>query len=229
MFRSPIKFKIPRNNDINVNNDIIVNDIIVNNKKEFSDSPRWINNIGKALIDNKKIEENNYMTYFKVNIKKHNNFEIEKIEIPDDIKKSEKKNKENEVENKNIKLNNLRNKYKKILEDRKINKNKTDIKTAGDGKEINSKNKIGHFVMEKVELQIGGSNIDKKFGDWLDILKDLKSGKYDDGYDDIINNKILIDNTIDKINDNIIEYIQLDNLDKIYNYNNYNDTNIIEI
>ena len=175
MFRSPIKFKIPRNNDIIVNNDIIIN-----KKKEFSDSPRWINNIGKALIDNKNIEENNYMTYFKVNIKKHNNFEIEKIEIPDDIKKSEKKNKENEVENKNIKLNNLRNKYKKILEDRKINKNKTDIKTAGDDKEINSKNKIGHFVMEKVELQIGGSNIDKKFGDWLDILKDLKSGKYED-------------------------------------------------
>jgi len=220
MFRSPVKFKIPRNNDI-----------IVNNKKEFSDSPRWINTIGKALIDNKKIGENNNITYFEVKIQKHNNFGIEKIEIPDDIKKLEKKNKENEVENKNIKLNNLRNKYKKILEDRKINKNKTDIKTAGDGKEINSKNKIGHFVMEKVELQIGGSNIDKKFGDWLGIWEDLKSGRYDDydDYDDIINNKILIDNTVDEINDNIIEYIQLDNLDKIYNYNNYNDTNIIEI
>ena len=219
MFGLPVKFKIPRNNDI-VNN---------NYKKELSNSPRWINNLGRALIDSRKIEENNNTTYCKINYKKHNNFAMEKIEIPNNIKKTENKfNTENKIntENKNIKLNNLRNKYKKILEDRKINKNKTDIKTAGDGKDINSKNNW-YYYMEKVELQIGGTSIDKKMGVWLDIWEDLKSGRYDD-YDDIINNKILIDNTVDEINDNIIEYIQLDKLDIIYNYNN-DDTNILEI
>jgi hypothetical protein len=79
--------------------------------------------------------------------------------------------------------------------------------------------------MEKVELQIGGTSIDEKFEDWFGMLEDLKYKRYDD----IINSKILIDDAVDKINENIIEYIQLDNLDKIYNYNNYNDTNIIEI
>jgi len=212
MFNSVVKNIIPR--------------IYNNYNKELENSPIWINNVGLSLIDNKKIEEDDdNITYFKVNNKKHSNFQIETIEMPFNIKKSDNKYKENEVEKKNINLINMRNKYKKILEDRKINKNKTDIKTAGDGKDINSKNKNGHFVMEKVELQIGGTSIDEKFEDWFGMLEDLKYKRYDD----IINSKILIDDAVDKINGNIIEYIQLDNLDKIYNYNNYNDTNIIEI
>ena len=49
--------------------------------------------------------------------------------------------------------------------------------------------KLGHAMIDNVELEIGGSRIDKQYGDWMNVWDSLtKSGSHDDAFNKMIGN-----------------------------------------
>ena len=48
---------------------------------------------------------------------------------------------------------------------------------------------LGHAIIDNVELDIGGSKIDKQYGDWMNIWYELaRNSSHDNGYDQMIGN-----------------------------------------
>ena len=48
---------------------------------------------------------------------------------------------------------------------------------------------LGHALIDNVELEIGGSRIDKQYGDWMNVWDSLtKSGSHDDAFNKMIGN-----------------------------------------
>ena len=49
--------------------------------------------------------------------------------------------------------------------------------------------KLGHALIDNVELEVGGSRIDKQYGDWMTVWDSLtKTGSHDDAYNKMIGN-----------------------------------------
>ena len=49
--------------------------------------------------------------------------------------------------------------------------------------------KLGHSLIDNVELEVGGSRIDKQYGDWMTVWDSLtKTGSHDDAYNKMIGN-----------------------------------------
>ena len=52
------------------------------------------------------------------------------------------------------------------------------------GKSVSWINSIGHYILNKIELQIGGNTIDTHYGEWLEIWNELTiSESYKEGYE----------------------------------------------
>ena len=50
---------------------------------------------------------------------------------------------------------------------------------------------LGHTMINYVELEIGGSKIDKQYGDWMNIWHSLsRNNNHDDAYDDMVGNGV---------------------------------------
>ena len=49
--------------------------------------------------------------------------------------------------------------------------------------------RLGHAIIDEVKVEIGGSEIDEHYGDWLNILYELtRNPNHDRGYDQMIGN-----------------------------------------
>ena len=60
---------------------------------------------------------------------------------------------------------------------------------AGDQGEWGYARRLGHAVIDEVKVEIGGSEIDEHYGDWLNIWHELtRNPNHDRGYDQMIGN-----------------------------------------
>ena len=66
---------------------------------------------------------------------------------------------------------------------------KCDVSLTGTDGNFAWINKLGHALIEEVELLIGGNRIDKQYSEWLNIWYELaRNVSQDKGYDKMIGN-----------------------------------------
>lgn len=81
--------------------------------------------------------------------------------------------------------------------------------TLNNGKKWAWVNKIGHVLIDSVELEIGGTRIDKQYGNWLNIWYELaRNYAQDRGYDIMIGNTAEL-TTLANIHNEAILYVPL--------------------
>jgi len=126
------------------------------------------------------LTSNPEITFFKTTYKKYTNFSIETMEITF----SGEYNFENTLVcniSKNADL-----LSKTFLKAEISAETSGDNKTTGKWAWINN---IGHNIIDKIILEIGGHEIDRQYGDWLNIWYELnRNENHEDGYNKLINN-----------------------------------------
>lgn len=117
---------------------------------------------------------NPQITFFKVVYRRHTNFSVECIEVPFDSARFGGRNTIQVLRNGDL----ATQVYVKVT---------LPTLTASNGGKIAWTRRIGHVLMNNIEVTIGGSQIDKHYGLWLDIWYELThTEEQTRGYDNMI-------------------------------------------
>ena len=118
---------------------------------------------------------NPQITFFKVVYRRHTNFSVECIEVPFDSARFGGRNTIQVLRNGDL----ATQVYVKIT--------LPEIQTHSPNKKAAWTRRIGHVLMNNIEVTIGGSSIDKHYGLWLDIWYELThTEEQTRGYDNMI-------------------------------------------
>ncbi len=118
---------------------------------------------------------NPQITFFKIVYKRHTNFAMEAIEQPVTGNQSFGSNLTSTIA-----------KNGDIITKMYI---KCTVSLSGTGGKFAWVNRLGHVMLEEIELLIGGSRIDKQYYEWLDLWYELaRDVSHNRGYDKLIGN-----------------------------------------
>ena len=120
---------------------------------------------------------NPQITFFKVVYRRTTNFSVEAIEVPFDSARFGGRNTIQVLRNGDL----ATQVYVKVT--------LPELTTVGQGYKVAWTRRIGHVLMNNIEVTIGGSQIDKHYGLWLDIWYELThTEEQTRGYDNMIGN-----------------------------------------
>jgi len=82
--------------------------------------------------------------------------------------------------------------------------------TVGSGKTVKWVEKVGHALIDYVNIEIGGQEIDRHYGDWLNIWNELtQTAEHMDGHDVLIGNTTGLKDNADTSTPETVLYIPL--------------------
>lgn len=82
--------------------------------------------------------------------------------------------------------------------------------TVGSGKTVKWVEKVGHALIDYVNIEIGGQEIDRHYGDWLNIWNELtQTAEHMDGHDVLIGNTTGLKGNADTSTPETVLYIPL--------------------